>query len=339
MENLLRKHLADRVHLGEIAVHKELAVVPLLANETGGPDYITLKQAFAVGGFAITEISEGGSVPNLKVINGTGRHVLLLDGEELSGAKQNRVLNASILLPAGESRVIPVSCTEQGRWSYSSREFADSEVMMSRSLRSRKNESVAFSVRTSRSYASDQGAVWDGIETFHRSHNTSSGTGAMKDAYESRRDSVESYQQHFTWQEGQCGMAVLLKGRVVGIEFLSLPDAYRQLHEKLLGSYIMDIPLARAGRSEPSVKKVQKIMERVMAAVEERFPSVGLGEDCRYTAQGLVGSALLCEGWYVHAAFFRDDSRKTTQGGSELERMSSLSRRRGYRRYEPLPDY
>lgn len=334
MENLLRKHIADRIHLGDMAVFNELAVVPLIANETGGPDYITLKQAFAVGGFSVAEISEGGSVPNLKVINDTEKNVLMLDGEELAGSKQNRVLNTSILLPAGESRVIPVSCTEQGRWSYSSRQFSDSGVMMSRSIRSQKNLSVFSSLREQRSYCSDQGGVWDDIREFHRSHGTSSGTGAMKDAYEARRGDMESYQGHFPWQEGQCGMAVLIKGRVAGIEFLSLPGAYQQVHEKLLGSYVMDIPLARAGKSEPSAKKVQKIIERIMEAAEERYPSVGMGEDCRYTVQGLVGSALLCEGWYVHAAFFRNDRQSgRSDGGSE--RMSSMSRRRGYRSSGP----
>lgn len=330
MENMLRKHIADRIHLGDMAVFNELAVVPLIANETGGPGYITLKQAFAAGGFSVAEVSEGGTVPNLKVINGTVHNVLMLDGEELAGAKQNRVLNTSILLLAGESRVIPVSCTEHGRWSYSSRQFSDSDVMMSRSIRTRKNESVSGSLREQRSYCSDQGAVWDDIATFHRSHGTSSGTGAMKDAYEARRGDMESFQRHFPWQEGQCGMAVLIKGRVAGIEFISLPVAYQQVHEKLLSSYVMDIPLARAGKSDPSAKKVQKIIERIMEGTEERYSSVGLGEDCRFTVQGMVGSALLCEEWYVHAAFFRSDRTSGTKQG-EHEQMSSMSRRRSYR--------
>jgi hypothetical protein len=43
-------------------------------------------------------VSEGGSVPNLRVINKTPHHVLLFDGEELKGAKQNRILNTTILI-------------------------------------------------------------------------------------------------------------------------------------------------------------------------------------------------------------------------------------------------
>lgn len=330
MENTIKSFIDQQLELGAMAVHSELAVVPLLCRQPGGPDYITLKEAFVRGGFAVTEISESGSVPNLKVVNGTGHNVLLLDGEELAGAKQNRVLNTSILIAAEGSAIIPVSCTEQGRWHYASREFSDSGVMMSRSIRTNKSASVSASVRSSSSYVSDQGGVWRDIEALHQSHGTSSNTGAMKDAYESRKAQTESYKGHFPCQDGQCGMAVLIKGRVAGIEFLSRPEAYRQLHEKLLGSYIMDIPMAQAGKSGPDSLKVRKILDRIKDGTEERFKSVGLGEDCRYTIRGMVGSALLVDNWYLHGAFFRSNNRNQTDQ-HRTERMASLSRRRGYR--------
>jgi len=57
-------------------------------------------------------------VPELKVISQSDRPILLLDGEELVGAKQNRVLNTTILLREKAETNIQVSCVEQGRWSY-----------------------------------------------------------------------------------------------------------------------------------------------------------------------------------------------------------------------------
>ena len=51
-------------------------------------------------------------MPTLRVINGADRPVLLLDGEELVGAKQNRVLNTSVLVAKGARLDIPVSCVE-----------------------------------------------------------------------------------------------------------------------------------------------------------------------------------------------------------------------------------
>lgn len=328
MENSLRKHLTERIHLGDMAVHKELAVIPLLCSAEGGPDYITLKESFADGSMAVTEVNQGGSVPELKVINSGSRNVLMLDGEELAGAKQNRVLNTTILVAAGASVVIPVSCTEQGRWAYSSHNFSDSGVMMSRSARSVKSFSVSESLDRERSYRSDQGAVWSSIDDLHASQGTSSSTRAMKDSYEARRLDISSYQEAFTCLGNQCGMAVMIKGRVAGIELVSRPDAYRQLHDKLIASYAIDIPMASEGMGGPDPKKICKILEMIMTAEEKRFTSVGLGEDCRYTAQGLVGSALTVEEWYVHMAFFRNSSSRSEE---PRERMKSMSRRRAYR--------
>ena len=331
MNTILSRHIADNLKLGELLIHNELAVVPLFCTTVGGPEYLTLKEALDGGGLTISEVSQGGSVPELKVINAGTKHVLLIDGEELAGAKQNRVLNTTILVAAGASALIPVSCTEQGRWSYRSAHFEDSDVCMSPSLRSRKNASVSCSLEESHSFRSDQGEVWNSIEELHASHRTSSGTGAMKDAYEAKREDLSSYMEAFPCQEGQCGMAVLIKGRVAGVEMVSRPEAYRHLHAKLLQSYAMDISQARPSQSGPVLAKVQKILEQMMSAAEQRFPSVGLGEDCRYTAKSLLGSALQVEEWLVHLAFFRSSERQ--QGPDPNDRTASLSQRRQSRVY------
>jgi len=60
----------------------------------------------------ITEVTESGSVPFLQVANGADRPLLLLDGEELIGAKQNRILNTTVLVAGHTEVTIPVSCVE-----------------------------------------------------------------------------------------------------------------------------------------------------------------------------------------------------------------------------------
>ena len=97
MEKIIGDYLSS-IELGGVQQHKNMAVFPLFTTLNHGPEYLTLKEALALGVLAITEISEGGSVPNLKAINKGDLPILLLDGEELAGAKQNRVLNTTILL-------------------------------------------------------------------------------------------------------------------------------------------------------------------------------------------------------------------------------------------------
>jgi hypothetical protein len=49
-----------------------------------------------------------------------------MSGEQLLGAKQNRVLNISIMVASKSDLPIPVSGVEAGRWRYQSRKFASS---------------------------------------------------------------------------------------------------------------------------------------------------------------------------------------------------------------------
>jgi len=62
-----------------------------------------LSEVTAAGALEVTEVSEGGSVPTLRVVNKGDRAVFLLDSEELVGAKQNRILNTSVLIAAGQT--------------------------------------------------------------------------------------------------------------------------------------------------------------------------------------------------------------------------------------------
>lgn len=97
------------------------------------------------------------------VVNRAHKPVLLIDGEELAGAKQNRVPNTSILIKEVSETKIPVSCTEQGRRSYASQAFAESGHVMACKSRSKKTRSVHQSLEACGAPKSDQGEVWDGV--------------------------------------------------------------------------------------------------------------------------------------------------------------------------------
>ena len=57
------------------------------------------------------------------------------------GAKQNRVINVTVLVAAGVKFVLPVSCVEAGRWRYQSRHF-ESKFCAPPSLRNKKLKAV-----------------------------------------------------------------------------------------------------------------------------------------------------------------------------------------------------
>jgi hypothetical protein len=99
---ILRETLG-RAELGAEMSFENLTMFPLLDPAAGEANYATLQEGVASGAVRITEVSDGGSVPELAVVNDGDRPVLLLDGEELVGAKQNRIVNLTILVPARPS--------------------------------------------------------------------------------------------------------------------------------------------------------------------------------------------------------------------------------------------
>src|SRR5208283_5970283 len=158
------QNFLSQIKIGAKQNHKNMTLYCLLSANEAPVDFLTLDEALDNQVLAITEVNDGGSVPELKVANRSDHKVLLLDGEELVGAKQNRVLNVTILIAPQSETVIPVSCVEQGRWSYRSRNFGSESRTMSAKLKKRKSETVNMNLRRGQDFRSDQGVVWEEIE-------------------------------------------------------------------------------------------------------------------------------------------------------------------------------
>jgi hypothetical protein len=320
MENAVKSRLQS-VQLGEEQLYKNIAIVPLIAQADGTFQYCTLGEALATGALAITEVSNTGSVPELMVVNRGNNPVLLIDGEELAGAKQNRVLNTSILLKEESETKIPVSCTEQGRWSYVSKAFSESGHVMAYKSRSRKSSSVHFFLQASAGHKSDQGEVWDGIAELQAKAGALSPTSAMSDVYKAREEDLSKCDEIFKPVANQVGMLAFINGTPAGVDLVSLPVAYAKLHPKLVRSYTLEGLLDHAASSSGTevplspptdviTANARQFLDEIATAEEQQFPSVGYGTDHRFKGKALAGTALVHENEIIHAAFFRLDDTK-----------------------------
>src|SRR6266545_5506301 len=102
---------------------ESLWLVPPFAAGEPRAEYVGLDEAVAHG-FVVREVDDHGEVNSLLVENPLELPVILYEGEELVGAKQNRILHASMLVGAKSQTLVSVSCVERGRWAYHTREFA-----------------------------------------------------------------------------------------------------------------------------------------------------------------------------------------------------------------------
>ncbi|MBW6513956.1 MAG: hypothetical protein K0B87_04270 [Candidatus Syntrophosphaera sp.] len=281
-----------------------LAILPVFRKTAPQRQYISLREALKQGAIEISEVSEGGSVPNLKVLNRGKIPVLLLDGEELRGAKQNRVLNASVLV-AGESElVIPVSCTEAGRWSYRSSHFEESGNVLSHQLKCSKMADVSLNLKERGEFRSNQSRVWDGIDEMQAEHGIRSSTAAMEDVYLGRGKDLDELCASFPLLEGQCGILAEIGGHFSGLDFVGDPAVWKDIHAKIIRSYAIDVAGRNLPRSECPEARLEQLFKRVQEGSVSGFRSVGLGEDLRLEGEALIGSALFWETELVHLSAY-----------------------------------
>ncbi len=310
------------IRTGEAQRFQRLTLFPLLRAEApaGEPDYLLLEEALATGVARVTELTEGGSVPQLLFVNEGVRPVLLLDGEELVGAKQNRVLNLTILAPPKQSIVIPVSCVEAGRWRHESKEFRVSDQAQYARGRAARTAQVSESLMHRQSRQSDQGAVWADIQQKAERMCAASPTSAMNAMYEKAAVPLEEYLRAFRWVEGQAGVAFGMGGHVVGLDLFDHPATMQRLFPKLLRSYALD---ALDGPETAGEISMDGILSELAVAPVFAAPAVGMGKDLRIQARGLVGAGLWVDERYVHLAAFRTGG----SGGGFTTRVARPSRR------------
>ncbi|RKY83500.1 hypothetical protein DRQ09_09975 [candidate division KSB1 bacterium] len=304
MEEIIKDYLS-KLAFGEIQKYQNMVVIPVFSPITNNLQYITLKEAIKKKKLVVKEVSISGSVPTLKVTNKANICVLILDGEELAGAKQNRIVNTSILLKRKSKTTIPVSCTEQGRWSYTSRRFDDSDFIAFQELRKKKTASVSDSLKYRNQFIADQYEVWNEIKMKFAQTKTSSPTGAMKDAFESSKDNLDNFLNAFKCEPEQKGLFVIINGEVAGMDAVSLESAYKVLHPKLVKSYAMDAMMRneKENNGEP-MKKAKDFLDNAAKCEDKKYKSIGNGWDYRLEGKNIVGSALLYKETVVHISLF-----------------------------------
>ena len=328
--NIIAQRL-DQILLGKSQQHKNLTMFPLVEKHPHDADYLLLEEALASGVAKVTEVVEGGSVPELKFINESDKPVLLLDGEELVGAKQNRIINLTILVAAKTAIVIPVSCVEQGRWRTESAGFSSAKRTHFATGRARKANRVSESMNRSGSRHTDQGEVWEDIEVKFSRMKTESPTRAAAAMYEDNRASLNDFTKAFAPIDNQTGALFAINGKPIGFDLFDSSKPFQAMLPSLVQSYALD---AIDNLDEKSVENqaaetppAQKLLDDCVQAAINRFPALGQGHDLRLQGKGLAGGALEVDERIIHMCTFRL-AESASENGSQRNRLIRASRRR-----------
>ena len=321
----------DSIVLGPSVAVQNLTMIPLLAKPAGthgtstlstlrtdsdaagaAADYIVLDEALGSGVVEITEVSEAGSVPDLKLVNRGARPVLIVDGEELLGAKQNRIVNLSILVAADSELTIPVSCVEAGRWRSRSRHFTAAPRTQYATGRAKRMADVSMSLMVRGDRVSDQAGVWADIAQKAVRLEADSPTSAMEAIFDRHVGSIDEYVAGCCPVEGQVGAMFLVGDALIGFDLFDRPSTLARLLPKLVRSVAVDAIDAASTQSNPGEAsdpgalraRAEQFLAVACEAPQHVTPALGLGEDLRLTAPRIAGAALVTDSHVVHLGAF-----------------------------------
>ncbi len=294
------------VTVGEPVSFGGLTMWPLEGEESAPARYFTLDEALAQRWAMVTELTAEGVVPEVRVVNDSPYELLVVDGEELSGANQDRVANVSAFVPHQSACGLPVSGVEPGRWSFRSPRLETTPYLHYASGRRECLRQVSASLREIGKWRAYQADVWDDLSDRLGQSGVGSPTGAMSDLFLRHEGVLEAYVRAILPRPGQRGAFFMVENGPAGLDLFDRTRTLERLLPKLVRSYALE---ALGGHQcqparDGGCDRVERLLDVIAAAPTEAYRSVGLGHDLRFAAAGVAGAALVAEGRVVHLAAF-----------------------------------
>jgi hypothetical protein len=297
--------ILKNVKLGAPLQWKNLQVFPLTQPNGHSPSYALIDELLESGQAEITELDEGAAVPTLKVFNRADIDALILDGTELRGAKQNRMVNVTVIVGKHSETPIPVSCVEQGRWAYRSHGFASSKRTIASKLRNAKAHMVAENLARTKRAATDQGKVWADVDAYIKRAEAHSATAAFDDAYAEREATTEEYLTHLKDLDA-CGAIVAINGEVIALDLVDHRETFKKLWAMLLRGYAFDASLDAGAAAKALNKEAVESWLSKTAAGATIVPHelTGVGQFYSVAGDHVAGGVSVHADRVVHVALF-----------------------------------
>ena len=289
----------DSLQLQDISTQGNMSWQFILRNPVINHDYISLDEGLKKNKIVISEVSDDGSVPVLKCVNKSDDNILILSGEEIVGAKQNRIVIISIIVAPNSEVLIPVSCVEQGRWNYESSVFRKGHAAYT-DLKRKVMEDVCHSSDLGQGYASDQSRVWNDIQEKESFFNKRSRTGAMNELYEDYTPIFEKVFDNIDVGNA-CGICIYINGYVAGIDIFPnnkfLLVSYK---DTMLGYYLESARYVDNARPYSTFEKAESFIKYLAKIPSKKSKGVSIGDNLNIISHNTVGSGLLHQNEMIH---------------------------------------
>lgn len=280
---------------------RNLIIYPIKANEFElSEDFLTLED----GNFSISEL-DNPNVGSVRFQNLSDNPFFILDGEEILGAYQDRVVNTSLWLEGRRTFEIPVSCVEQRRWS-GGRVFQAGSTLLNPSLRKVLCEGVNKSLSEGKGYKSDQRSLWSSIDETLKTLKVSSKTSSFHDVYSSLKDEIESYIEEAKVLGEEFSGFVIETPTLIAMDLFGSKKILSKFLKKLLRSYLIEGFVSK-GSITVSINKIKNLLRLISKEDFRVYPAAaGRGEELRFKEGSmLLGKVLMLGDSLLHLSLFK----------------------------------
>ncbi|MGQ9534010.1 MAG: ARPP-1 family domain-containing protein [bacterium] len=310
-EKVVERYLKG-IRVGTPVEYKNLKIFPLEINTPlTFKDFMTLDEAMDRGWIKIKEVGSG-VVNTVQIKNNGEQPVFILTGEMITGAKQDRMIKADVLLPSNSGWIeVEVYCVEHGRWVSVSNEFKSEGFVVPNAVRQRAK------------ICESQTDVWDEVARTQDKLGISSVTGTVRANYEDKsvQKAIEDYTAVFKkvpqLSKSTIGVVVTTGDKIICFDLFASNSLLNKFWKKLVKSYAMD-----AIRNEKSSVTKSDIEDFIETFEDAKFVSVGtpgLGDLLTIESSNGKGSCLVYEKAVVHMDFFPSDDNLRDDSGWRLD--------------------
>ena len=289
-------NLNPNIQLLKPQVYENITVFPLKSDRSY-IDIISLKKGLELGLVKVKECEQS-QVNTLIVENNAVTPLILIDGEEVVGGDQNRIVNSTILIDANSKMKVSVSCSEKNRWAYKS-EFKQSEYIANYNTRRAKE----FASRSSEKF---QNVIWSSIDTLEEVNSFSSPTSAMEESYDHMKLKLNDIINNFNVVDNQNGILIMVDGEIKGFELLFNSEIYKDFHSKIQKSYLIDCDIKQTVSTVDN-SVVEDIIQKALNSTFDKKDSKGLEDAYVFDNYDGLGTLYIFKNQIIHWSFFKKD--------------------------------
>jgi hypothetical protein len=306
---------SDKLNLIDVQSSGDITIAQVNYDTKVISDIISLHKAFELGYVIVKELPSE-RVNSIELENISTNYIFILDGDILKGAKQNRVVNTSVLVAPKSKIILPVSCVEEGRWRFNSDKFRPSDEVAHKSIRYSKLKTISeLRVQNNASFSADQGSVWRNVSMCSAKLDIDSPTESHSDSFEYFKDEFNELTKKFSLNENANGLFVFVGGKLSSCEIFNSKQLLEDYFGKIIKSAAMDRKMKDKDEfynkenpleTEVAIKNALREFE-TLSDKSTVSKALGVGEETRLSNQDKLYYSLVHENEIIHQTIITAD--------------------------------